>query len=73
MNKLSKKIKLLIVTIILISISAIFIIINGNTYTIKFDNINEIIDTEKLQIEIDDENIIKCIDKKIENGIWDLI
>lgn len=64
-----KKIKVLIMAIVLIVISILFIIINGNTYIIKIDNINAIDNVEKLNIEIEDKNIVRCIDKYIENGV----
>ena len=69
MNTLSKKVKALILAIILIIISTVFIIINGNTYTLKYENLIETIDVEKIIVEIDKENIIKCIDKRFENGV----
>ena len=49
-------------------ISAIFIIINGNTYTVEIDNIEEISSIEDLNIKIEDKNVVKCIDKSLENG-----
>ena len=64
-----KKLKILMLTIFLIIISTLFIIINGNTYTIKCNDLNGIENTDKFDIEIANENIIKCIDKNIENGV----
>ena len=69
MKKIGKKAQIIILTTILITIFIAFIVINGNTYTIKIDISNENINIENIKVEIDDENIIKCIDKKIENGI----
>ena len=69
MKNLSKKFKILILTIILIIISALFIIINGNTYTIEYDNLRGIEDIKEFNIKIEDENIAKCTDKYIENGV----
>ena len=69
MKKIGKKAQIIILTIILITIFTAFIVINGNTYTIKIDISNENINIENIKVEIDDENIIKCIDKKNENGI----
>lgn len=53
----------------LIVISVVFIIANGNTYTIKYDNLNGISKIEDSNITVEDENIVKCIDKNIENGV----
>ena len=66
------KIKILILAIILIIISIVYIIINGNTYTIKVNNVSKINNIEELNIKIENENIIKCIDKKIDNGILNI-
>ena len=72
MKKINKKTKVLILAVILFIISAIYIIINGNTYTIKLNNLNGFNDIENFNINIEDENIIKCVDKKIENGILEI-
>ena len=69
MKNLKKKIKVLILAIILFIISAIYIIVNGNTYTIRYNNFSGFSDIENINIDIEDENIIECVDKKIENGI----
>ena len=71
-KKINKKIKVIILSIILFIISVIFIMINGNTYTIKYNNLREISDINDLDIKIEDENIVRCIDKKIENGILEI-
>ena len=68
MKKIDNKLKLLILAIILFIISSVFIILNGNTYTIKIDNMNETSDIENLNIKIEDENVVKCIDKSLEKG-----
>ena len=72
MKVLNKKFKAFILAIILIIISSIVIILNGRTYVLKVDNINynsNISDINELNIKIEDENIVKCIDKKLDNGI----
>ena len=68
MKKVNNKFKILIIAIILLLISAMFIIINGNTYIVKIDNMNEITSIEDLDIKIEDENVVKCVDKSLENG-----
>ena len=68
MKKIDNKLKVFILAIILTIISAIFIIINGNTYTVEIDNIEEISSIEDLNIKIEDKNVVKCIDKSLENG-----
>ena len=70
MKKLNKKIKLLILAIILIIISVLCIIINGNTYTVNINN--TLIGTtniNELNVEIENGNIAKCIDKSFEKDI----
>ena len=69
LKKLNKKSKALILAIILIIISILYISITGNTYTIKIDNPHLVSNIEKVNIEIEDENIIKCIGKSLEDGI----
>ena len=71
MKKYNKKTKVLILAVLLFIISSTFIILIGNTYTIKYDNINginDINDINNLNIKIENENIVECIDKRIENG-----
>ena len=69
---MSKKIKVLVLAIILTVISILFIILNGNTYTIKTERLNDISNIENLNIKMEEENIIECIDKKIENDKLEL-
>lgn len=68
MKKTNNKLKILILAIILFIISFIFIIINGNIYTVSIDNIREESSIEEINIKIEDENVAKYIDKSIENG-----
>ena len=56
---MSKKIKVLILAIILTVISILFIILNGNTYTIKTERLNDISNIENLNIKMEEENIIE--------------
>ena len=72
MKKINKKIKTLLLAIILTIISILFIIINGNTYTIKIDQLDKNTNIEDIIIKIEDEDIIKCIDKKLENNILEI-
>ena len=67
-----KIIKGLIVLVILTCISSIVILITGKTYTVKLNNIDYISSVDELQLEINNENTVKCIDKKIENGVISL-
>lgn len=69
MKKIGNKLKLFILAIILLMISSIFIILNGNTYTVEIDNMREISSIEELNIKIEDENVVKCVDKSLKNGI----
>ena len=69
MKQLSKKSKVFILSFILIIISTLVIIINGNTYTMKLDNVKHISNIDELDISIENENIVKCTDKQLENGI----
>ncbi|MBQ9313743.1 MAG: YdcF family protein [Clostridia bacterium] len=63
-----KKLKALVLAIILFIISVVVIIINGKTYTMKIDNTGYISDIEEWNIEIQDENVVKVIDKSLENN-----
>ena len=67
-----KKIKALILAIILIIISSIVIVISANTYTIKIKNVDLASNIDEWNIEIEDENVVKCIDKSIENGVLNI-
>ena len=69
MKKINNKLKVFIFAIILLIVSLVFIILKGNTYIIKIDNMNEISSVEELNIKIEDENVIKFVDKSLENGI----
>ena len=68
------KIKILILTLILFIISSLFIIINGKTYTVKIENINlrKINSVDELDVRIENDNIVKCVDKKIEDDVLKL-
>ncbi len=71
MNKINNKLKVFILAIILFMISLAFLIINGTTYTYtaEINNTNRINNIEDITIKIEDENIVKCNDKSLENGI----
>lgn len=69
MKKLDNKLKIFILAIILFIISLVFIILNGNTYTVEIDNIQGISSIEDINIKIEDEKVFKCVDKNLENGI----
>lgn len=70
MKKINDKIRFLILALILFIISTLVIIINGKTYTVKIENknLNEISSIDEIKLEIQKDNIAKCVDKKIENG-----
>lgn len=72
MKKVSKKIKVLTLMIVLTIISTLIIILNGNTYTIKNEYFKNTNDVENLSIVIENEDIIKCVDKTIKNGVLKL-
>ena len=65
----SKIFKVLILTIVLFIISVVFIILNGDTYTIKRNILPGPNGIDKWDIEIEDESIIKCVDKKIKKDV----
>lgn len=69
MKNLDNKLKCFILAIILLVVSLIFIALNANTYTVKIDDISGISSLEDINIKIEDKNIIKCVDKDIENGV----
>ena len=72
MKKINKKERVLILSIILLIISVAFIIVNGNIYTIRYKYLGEVEDINDVSIKIADENIIKCIDKNIKNGLLEI-
>ena len=72
-KNLSNKIKVLIISIILLIISTTIIVINGKTYNIKFDNIDSSYKVNNLIIETaNDQQVIKLTDKNLHNGILSL-
>ena len=74
MKKINDKIKFLILALILFIISTLVIIINGKIYIVKIENknLNEISSIDEIKLEIQKDNIVKCVDKKIENGVLKL-
>ncbi len=68
LKKIDNKLKLFILAIILLIISSVFIILNGNTYTVRIDNMNEMSGIEDINIKIENENVVRCVDKSFENG-----
>ena len=69
MKKISKKIRILLLALILFAISAVWIIANGRTYTIEIRNTDNIRDIQQINVIIENENIAKCIDKSIEEDV----
>ena len=71
MKKLGNKIKVLVLSLILLIISALVIIINGRTYIVKIENnnLNEISNIDEIKVKLDKYNVVKCVNKKIENGV----
>ena len=74
MKKINNIIKVLILALFLFIVSTLVIIINGKTYTVKIKNknVNEISRIDEIEVEIEKDNIVKCIDKEIENGVLKL-
>ena len=66
--KIINKFKSFILIAILTVISVICIIANGNTYTIEVNDIRNISNVEDLDVNIEDENVVKCIEKRVENN-----
>ena len=69
MKNLDNKLKCFILAILLLIVSLIFIALNANTYTVTIDDISGISSLEYINIKIEDKNIIKYVDKFIENGV----
>lgn len=67
-----KKIKVLMLAIFLLIISSVVIIANGKTYTLKIGNWNYTNSINELVMKIDDEKIVKCIDKSLEDGVLNI-
>ena len=72
MKKLNNKSKILILSILLFIFSVTYIIVNGNTYVIRCSNLEKIDNIENYNINIDDESIINCIDKKINKDALEI-
>lgn len=69
LKKLNNKVKVLILSVLLLIISISIIIINGKTYVVEFNNLDSSYNLDNLTIEIsENEEIIKCTDKKLEDG-----
>ena len=61
--------KVIILTIILIIITSLYIIIVGNTYTLRLENDKDIQSVENIIIKIEqDKKVVECTEKKIHNG-----
>jgi len=69
LKRINNKLKVFILAIFLIIILLIVIILNGNTYTIEIDSIKGINSIEDVNIKIEDINVVKCVDKSLENKI----
>ena len=73
MFKKNNKVKVLILSILLLVISTTIIIINGKTYTLEFDNLNSSYNLNNLVIETSKkEDIIKLSNKKLQDGTLSL-
>ena len=70
MKKINNIIKVLILALFLFIVSTLVIIINGKTYTVKIKNknVNEISRIDEIEVAIEKDNNVKCIDKEIENS-----
>ena len=63
-----KKISVLVLVILLIIITYGYIFIKGKTYTVEINNITNFPESvDELNIKIEQDGIVKLIDKKIEN------
>ena len=64
-----KTLRVLILAIVLIIITYGYIFIKGKTYTVEINNITNFPESvDELNIKIEQDGIVKLIDKKIENG-----
>ena len=68
MKKVNSKLLVLSLTCILFIISFAVIVINGKTYTLKLNIDDSISNIDEVNVEIESKEIVKLIDKKIENG-----
>ena len=68
-KKINNKVKVLILSILLLIISTTIIIINGKTYTIEFANLDSSYNLNDLIIETSKkDDIIKLSNKKLQDG-----
>ncbi len=68
----SNKVKLIILTLVIILFDSLFLIFSGNTYTYKIELDSNIKKIDNLKIELEKDNIIEIKEKKIDNGILKL-
>ncbi len=72
-KKINNKVKVLILSILLLIISTTIIIINGKTYTIEFANLDSSYNLNDLIIETSKkDDIIKLSNKKLQDGTLSL-
>ena len=69
MKNISIGLKVFVLALILAVISTIIIVCKGSTYTIKRKDVYGIDKIENVNIIIEDENVVKYIDKDFENGV----
>ena len=67
LKKISNKIRVLLLLVLLAIISIFIIAIMGKTYTFKMPYNKKIEDSNDIIIEVEDENVVTCIDKKVQD------
>ena len=72
MRKINSRIKILLLAVVLIILSFIVIVINGKTYKLQIHLNNDISSIDDIDVVLTPEGIIKCTDKKLENGVLKL-
>ena len=72
MRKINSRIKILLLAVVLIILSFIVIVINGKTYKLPIHLNNDISSIDDIDVVLTPEGIIKCTDKKLENGVLKL-
>lgn len=64
----NKKLTLIILSIILITLSLITVKLCGNTYTLKFELPSDNSSADDYEIKFDTEGVVKIVDKKVKNN-----
>ena len=67
MKKINNPLKVFLLATVLAILSVLFIVVNGRTYTVELNNIYNIRSIDDLNITIEQDDIVACIDKSVNS------